>query len=361
MSRRLAIAQLLHRTGTLAAILKLRARAPLPWLTILTYHRFPAAGGLEPFDDGVVDVTLDEFDRQVACVKRHFTPVGVDELCAYAAGHRLPPNPVAITFDDGYLDGHELALPILRRRQCKAIFFIATSFIAERRMHWWDRVAYLVKKSTRHTLELTYPFPIRLALVGDRSMAIRSLLRLIKQQQPLDLERLLGELARAAEVLWTREMDRQLADRMLMSWDHVRALRRAGMDVQSHTRSHRVLQTLPVVELDDELAGSRTDLERELGEPVRAVAYPVGNPLDDTSPIRAALVRAGYQLGFTNGTGPTPLWGRVDPFNIRRQTVERNFSEAFFLSILAVPFLAPKHPWPATRGAPPSAPPSVPR
>jgi peptidoglycan/xylan/chitin deacetylase (PgdA/CDA1 family) len=348
MSKRERFANLLHRTGALKAILEVRGRTSPPWLNVLTYHRFPNRHGEEPFDDGVVDVTLVEFDRVVACLKRHFTPVGTDELCAFVRGEKLPPNPVAITFDDGYLSGYEQALPILQRHQCKAIFFVATSFITERRIYWWDRIAYLMKRTSRVVIDLEYPFPIQIDLSGDRSGAIKRVLDLIKVHPILDIQKFLDELGRVAEVQWTPEMDRAFADRLLMTWDNVRSLRKAKMDVQSHTRTHRVLQTLSPDELDDELSGSRADLERELGEPVRAMAYPVGRPLEGASPIRLALKKAGYQIGFTNGTGSTSLWGSVDAFNISRHTVDRRFSEPYLLGILAVPFLAPKHPWRST-------------
>src|SRR5262245_28414321 len=106
MSKRRHIAHRLPRTAALKAILALRARTSPPWLSVLTYHRFVAPDGSEPFDDGVVDVTLEDFERQVICLKRHFNVVGTDELCAFARGGPLPPNPVAITFDDGYLDDY---------------------------------------------------------------------------------------------------------------------------------------------------------------------------------------------------------------------------------------------------------------
>ena len=35
----------------LSTLLELRARASAPWLSILTYHRFPRADGSEPFDE----------------------------------------------------------------------------------------------------------------------------------------------------------------------------------------------------------------------------------------------------------------------------------------------------------------------
>lgn len=343
MSKRRRLAAWLHDSGALSAILRLRARARAPWLSILTYHRFPRAEQ-EPFDDGVIDTSVAEFEAHVACLKRHFTIIGMDELCSFAAGGELPPNAVAITFDDGYRDNYELALPILKRHGCRAIFFVATSFIDERRLYWWDRAAYLMKCSSREVLELEYPSRFRVAL-EPRSEAIFKLLRFVKACPSLDMERFLSELGKATGVAWSRELEREFADRLLMTWDHVRELRRAGMDVESHTRTHRILQTLGPAELDDELAGSRRDLLRELGHAPRALAYPIGKPLSAASPVRAALARAGYHIGLTNGTGPTPTWTKPDPFDIRRQTVARDLSTAFLMSILAVPPLAPKHPW----------------
>src|SRR5206468_1438421 len=132
---------------------------------------------------------------------------GVDELCEFAAGGALPPNPVAITFDDGYRDNYEQALPILRRNSCKAIFFVATSFIDERRLYWWDTLAYLIKQSRRAMLELTYPRTFRLPL-SDPKLAISALLRVVKTCPALDMDRLLEELSRATDVAWSRELER---------------------------------------------------------------------------------------------------------------------------------------------------------
>ena len=60
-----------------------------------------------------------------------------------------------------------------------------------------------------------------------------------------------------------------MADEMLMSWDHIRNLSRAGMDVQSHSHAHRVLHTLTADEAvrDKESLGTRRfRVEGVLGE-----------------------------------------------------------------------------------------------
>ncbi len=347
MQKRRLLARLLHSTGALSKVLAVRARTGAPWLSILTYHRFPYHDGHEAFDEGVIDTSAEEFEQHLTCLKRHFTLVGVDELCEFAAGGSLPPNALAITFDDGYLDNYSQALPILKKHGCKAIFFVGSSFIGEPRLYWWDRDAYQLKQSQRAVVELSYPSPLRLEL-ADRDGAVVKLLRFIKLRRALDMERLLSELTAATGVAWTRERELEFASRLLMTWDHVRALKAAGMDVESHTRTHRVLQSLPADGLRRELEGSRGELEQQLGVAPRALAYPIGKPIHRDSPIRKELARAGYRIGLTNGTGPTPTWRRCDPYDIRRQTVARDLPLPYLLSILALPPLAPKHPWHAS-------------
>jgi peptidoglycan/xylan/chitin deacetylase (PgdA/CDA1 family) len=349
MSRRKRLASLLHQTGLVRAALALRATTPSQWLTILTYHRFPDPSGEELFDDEVIDAAPDVFERQIACLKRHFTLIGIDELCAFAAGSRLPPNSIAITFDDGYLDCYTRVLPVLARYDAKATFFVSTTYLSERRLYWWDRVSYILKRSTLARVVLEYPSRRALDLT-DRPTAIARVLRVVKTHPELDIEYFLDGLAEAAGVYWSRALERSYADRLLMTWAQVRALRAAGMDIESHTRTHRVLQTLTPDSLHDELAGSRSDLARELGTAPRAIAYPVGNPLVSTSPIRAALADAGYEIGFSNCTGANPINQAIDRYNIRRQPAGMSLSEDYLLALLALPALAPRPYWDAATG-----------
>ncbi|HET7502505.1 MAG TPA: polysaccharide deacetylase family protein, partial [Kofleriaceae bacterium] len=167
----------------------------------------------------------------------------------------------------------------------------------------------------------------------------------IKNTAGLDLDRFLGELRTALEVPWSPEIEAELAAPLIMAWDDVRALADAGMDVESHTRHHRVLETLDAGALRDELVGSRRDLERQLGRPVRAIAYPVGRrpPLA----VRRAVAEAGYRIGLTNAGGANILWPAalrtvlpVDWFDLRRAPTERSMSDAMFLTQIAIPPLA---------------------
>jgi peptidoglycan/xylan/chitin deacetylase (PgdA/CDA1 family) len=288
----------------------------------------------------VIDAYPFEFDEQMACIARHFSVVGMDALRRFVNhGDPLPPNPALITFDDGYLSNHDCALPILKRHGVRAVFFIATHYITERRVFWWDRISYIVKHATTKEIELEYPDTIRLDLEADPGAATR-LATVVKQHRELDLDCFLAELAEKTGVSWTSELEHELANELVCTWAQIRELRDAGMDIQSHTRSHRVLRTLSDADLEQELVESKRELEEQMDHPIYALAYPVGLPITDRPRIRNAVAAAGYELGFSNGTGVLPMYRSRDRFDLPRVSFGAQMPHAFFRASLAIPPLA---------------------
>ncbi len=294
--RREQLARMLERARMFSAILRVRARLRMPVLSAICYHSIGEPGPDYPCDDEVIDATRDEFRWQLALLKRHFTVVGAEDVEAMVAGGPTPPNPVIITFDDGYRSCRDVALPLLSEFGLTATFFIATDYVTHQ--------------------------------------------RLVSAEFGIDLRRFIAGLARASAVAWTPAIEAELADRLVMTWQDIRALHDAGMEIASHTRSHVLLRNLPADALGDELAGSRGDIEREIQEPVRSLAYPVGYRILHLPRLRAAVQSAGYDIGFTNATGVNYLWRTIDRFDIRRLATARGVSSAMFLGQLALPPLA---------------------
>ena len=342
-AKRVRLAQALDRVGLWALVLEARARALFPWktLTVLTFHRV-AEPGAPGFDPDVSDTTPEAFDRQVGLLKRYFTLIDTVTLDAHRAGGPLPPNPALITFDDGYRDNHDQALPILRRHGARAVFFVASQYVDERRVYWWERISRAVAQSRRERIDMTYPEErtFDLSLPEHRRASIAALLAIVKKHAGLDLDRFLGELESLTGTSLSRDQERALADALVMDWDQVRALKAAGMDVQSHTHSHRILQTLSDEQVREDLCTSRTLLEGQLNAPVFAVAYPAGKPIAAHPGLRRAVRRAGMRLGLTTAPGSMRLEKSIDWLGIPRVTVERDMPEPFFRGCLAFPQLA---------------------
>ena len=341
MGLRHRAAQVLHASGALGLAMRARRLAPPRSVPILTYHHVCDPGRDYRFDPDVADVTPAQFRRQLGLITRHFTVIDLPTLARGLDGAPLPPNPCLLTFDDGYRSNLTEALPALRAVGATAVFFITTGFTTHRRLYWWDRIAYVVHQARGAQLRLTYPTAQTVDL-ADRARARATLVKVVKDTRALDLARFLDELAVAAAVPWDAAIERRLADELIMTWDEVRALREAGMTIESHTRDHRVLETMPAAALADDLAGARADLTRELGVDSRAIAYPVGRTIARYPAVVASVAAAGYRLGFTNASGKLDVRrpAALDRFNLARVAVDRDLSDAMFLAQLAAPGFA---------------------
>jgi peptidoglycan/xylan/chitin deacetylase (PgdA/CDA1 family) len=81
-----------------------------------------------------------------------------------------------------------------------------------------------------------------------------------------------------------------------LDWRHLRELAENGVEIGSHTTTHRDLTRLSDAELSSELFGSRREIEDRIGRPVRLLSYPFGRY--DKRAQRAAK-KAGYDCAFT--------------------------------------------------------------
>ena len=83
----------------------------------------------------------DAFREQMAYLQREkYRALLLEELGGLEA---LPERPVLITFDDGHVSNHAIALPLLKQYGLKAEFFITTDWIGTERFMSADQVADL--------------------------------------------------------------------------------------------------------------------------------------------------------------------------------------------------------------------------
>lgn len=102
----------------------------------------------------------------------------------------------------------------------------------------------------------------------------------------------------------------------LMDAPGLAAVAEAGCEVGSHGRSHRDLSRVEGGELEQEIVGSKRDLEAALGVPVRTLAWPYGRT---ASAAREAARRAGYTAAVAIDGHAGAVAG--DPWALPRQPV----------------------------------------
>lgn len=246
-------------------------------LTIVMYHyvrnlnrsRFPAIKGL----------ATELFKEQVAYFKRHYTIVSGDDLIgAVSTGSELPPNPLLLTFDDGYLDHYTEVFPILDREGVSGCFFPPVRAVVEDVVLDVNKIHFV------------------LASVSDKSGLVARIFRLLDEFGPqfscLDkqfyweqcavakrfdprevvfikhvLQRELPEPLRRLliDVLFREYVssdEASFARELYMNEDQILCLRRHGMFIGSHGDAHLWLNRLDRTRQEQEIDASLDLLDR---------------------------------------------------------------------------------------------------
>lgn len=310
-------------------------------LLVLNHHRV-ADDPATVVDPGVWSATSDELDRQLRWLRGEFDLIGPAEL------DRLPPGRtdrlVLLTFDDGYLDTHRVALPVLESHGVAALFFLVSDLLDEPRAMWWDEVACLVRRAQRRLLPAGWGVPEQ-CLTRDRLDDVLScFLCRARSLAPADREQFLTHLA---DITGTTRCGLCPVPETWITWDQARELLDRGHGLGGHSAHHSALSQLSAAEQAAEIELCRSRFEAETGRPMDTFAYPFGGRDAFGETTKRCLAAAGVKLGFSQYGGYNPP-GRLDPYDIRRVAVERWASDTWLRSMMTVPAvfartLAPRH------------------
>jgi len=269
---------------------------------ILMYHRI-ATPEVDPWG---LSVSPERFAEQVQVLRARRTILSMDAFVARLQSGDLPPDAVALTFDDGYLDNLRRAKPILEAADIPATVFLTTGRIGTGKEFWWDELARLILSRTEalsaivmvdanglqidlppidreHEPRVTWrawdrPMTAREATYQTLWQALQSCAPERREEAMEELRRLLGS---------TRPNPEDLP----MSAADVRRLVSERISVGAHGCTHQLLTSLPVASRVEEIQRSRAEAEALSALPVTGFTYPHGDRDAETIDM---VRRAGY-------------------------------------------------------------------
>lgn len=302
------------------AVLKTGVSASLAWSggaavvgRITGKHRLPLVVGyhrvVEDFEAAnrhAIDASLVStrtLNRQLEWIGRHYEICSLDELDERADSRKGKGKPsAAITFDDGYADVYHNAMPLLLRKGMPFAVFAVTDIVGSRDLFFHDelylRLTSLLDRpgeSARQAARLLSEAGCRQAVSGicpDVPSDPYRLMRIIL----LALNR--AEVGKVLEVLrrQTQLPESVLEQSRVLDWPMLQEMRRAGVVIGCHSRSHVILTKEDTDTVRDQVEGGRAVLEQRLGVPIEHFAYPDGAFNEGT--VRA-VARAGYRHAYT--------------------------------------------------------------
>jgi peptidoglycan/xylan/chitin deacetylase (PgdA/CDA1 family) len=295
-----AIYPALHHSGWLA-------RVPPPGgYAVVNYH------GVVPDDYSADDTFLDgnlvqpeAFRQQLQFLKAHYHVIHPEDFRAWIEqGKRLPARAILLTCDDGLVNNLTDMLPVLRSESVACLFFVtAASCGDDPGMLWYEELYHLMRIKPLSGSDLHL-----LTEAGADSALAESL-----QAKWWRTLRSASQLDAGTRADWMRRVrnhcglpqgfryeSRSARRWRLLNIAELKRLAEAGMSVGAHTLTHPVLSLCSDEEARCEIQGSKTELERVLGKPVWAFAYPFGNPATMGEREFRLARAAGFSCAFLN-------------------------------------------------------------
>lgn len=261
-------------------------------LSIVIHHRVLPEPDPLLGSDGVKS-----FEKSLNYLIRNFNILPLGEAVDRLKNGTLPSRAACITFDDGYADNAEIALPLLQKHGVPATFFIAAGFLNGGRM-WNDTVIESIRLATGNTLDLC---PINLGnhTITTLEQRQKTLFSLIDHLKYLPYD------TRAAQVEKLSAMiSAKLPDNLMMTSAQVKQLHDAGMEIGGHTVTHPILARIDDNTARTEITEGKTRLEAIIGAPLHLFAYPNGKPSKDYLLSHVKMVKeAGFKAAVSTAWG----------------------------------------------------------
>jgi len=302
-------------------------------LAVLMYHRVLELGQAPTHDPTVVSATPAQFEEQIAFLAANVPLLSLDELLAVRRGEaQAPPGAVVVTFDDAYFDFAKHAWPALRRHRVPVTLFVPTGFPGDpTRPFWWDHLHHALVTTQRRGAIATPFGELSLVSATDRTQTFRLLRDRLKATPHHQAMAILDGV--------TAQLEVAPPDGSVLNWDELRRLAGEGVVLAPHGQTHALLDWLSAEEALEEIRGSVTDLEREIGSAPRVFAYPAGGL---TEGVVELVKEEGFEIAFETIRGLNDL-RRVDWLRLWRINVGRRST----LPLLRAQLLS----WPVRRRA----------
>jgi peptidoglycan/xylan/chitin deacetylase (PgdA/CDA1 family) len=244
-------------------------------LRVVCYH---SVAERHPFLPCHLHVTPACLRRHVQAIRRVFQCITFAELDRVR--RREVRFPLAITFDDGLLDGIEAALPILRECGVPATFFVSALPIEDPSQALWTHGLYHLHRSLGlHTLAHELAGGGRCCRVSSLQDLLR---RLRTDGDPAAVQQTIRDLL-------SRPQAKGGLGRIYLDRAALRRLVEQGMSIGAHGFSHFDLARC--TDIERESTGAKAVVERAAGGEVRAFAYPFGDPESFSDRTHARLRR----------------------------------------------------------------------
>lgn len=268
-------------------------------VSILMYHGI-ISEPLKIADPCMIDVA--DFRAQMQHLKKHFDVVSLSEAHRKIRENSIDRRTAVITFDDGYQNNHDLALPVLEELQLPATIYLATKYVGTSSSIWTARLQHAFAETRKRSVTWRgQSYALATAELATESMqAIKAEL---KSSPNAELMKLVDQLCAELGVSDSQNLPIGSPYRMLDLASIKRLQDSRLIDLGAHTHCHFILSQIGNDMQEEEVRMSKSQVESLTSTPCTSFAYPNGQTTDYTSDTVSIVRKCGFETAVTTVNG----------------------------------------------------------
>ncbi|WP_281928254.1 polysaccharide deacetylase family protein [Methylocystis iwaonis] len=269
---------------------------------ILMFHRVRPERGEAFAPNAGLEITPQFLDATLT----HLAARGYDILSLDAAldvlrAHAAPKHPfVVLTFDDGYRDLVEHALPVLERHRAPFTAYVTSGFADQTARLWWLEMEEALRRQSRvDTVVEGRRIARNCATAQEKRDAFGDIYWAIRDGGEAQLLDVVARLAAAAGL-----DSHALTAETCLDWSGIAALARHELaTIGAHSVTHARLAKLDAADARREMGESRDAIAHHTGIAPKHFCYPVGDPTSAGAREFALAAELGFDSAVTTRPG----------------------------------------------------------
>ena len=221
--------------------------------------------------------------------KKIGNPISIEDLVDYKnRKKKLPQKSFIISFDDGFENNYSIAIPILKKLNIPAVFYLSTDFVENNSMSWIDKVEYCFEN---YNYDLFLPWRLKSILLNNNKKKMKYLdeiRKIVKSDKKINLEKFVKNIFNQTGIKLINKLFTKIDKKL--SWQQVKKINKSDLfTIGGHSHEHVSLGLLNKIEMKKQISKSFYLFKKKINLYPKHYSYPEGQKIDFNQNVQKIL------------------------------------------------------------------------
>ena len=215
--------------------------------------------------------------------------ISIEDLVDYQKRKKkLPKKSFIISFDDGFENNYSVAIPILKKLNIPAVFYLSTDFVENNSMSWIDKVEYCFEN---YDFNLSLPWRSKSILLNNGKKKIKYLdeiRKIVKSNKKIDVNKFVKNIFNQTGIKLKNKLFTKIDKKL--SWDQVKKINKLDLfTIGGHSHEHVSLGLLSKSKMKNQIFKSFNLFKKRINLNPKHYSYPEGQKIDFNHNVQKIL------------------------------------------------------------------------